>query len=91
MGYSVSRHYFGRTAPAYPFGDNPMHVVLLDGVLAGSWRHSLVRRGSAAQRCELDIRLSRPPGREQESALEAAVARYGDFLGMPAVRIPAGT
>ena len=91
MGYSVSRHYFGGSAPAYPFGDNPMHVVLLDGVLAGSWRHSLVRRGSAAQRCVLDIRLSRPLGRELENALDLAVARYGDFLGMPAVRTPAGT
>jgi hypothetical protein len=91
MGYSVSRHYFGGTAPAYPFGDNPMHVVLLDGVMAGSWRHSLVRRGSAAQRCELDIRLSRPLGQELENALEVAAARYGDFLGMPAVRVPVGT
>jgi hypothetical protein len=91
MGYSVSRHYFGGSAPAYPFGDNPMHVVLLDGVLAGSWRHSLVRRGSAAQRCVLDIRLSRPLGWELENALDLAVARYGDFLGMPAVRTPAGT
>jgi hypothetical protein len=59
--------------------------------MAGSWRHSLVRRGSAAQRCELDIRLSRPLGQELENVLELAVARYGDFLGMPAVRIPAGT
>jgi hypothetical protein len=91
MGYSVSRHYFGGTAPAYPFGDNPMHVVLLDGVLAGSWRHSLVRQGSAAKRCELDIRLSRPLGHAAEQAVEHAVARYGDFLGMPTVRIPAGT
>ncbi|MFP3463611.1 winged helix DNA-binding domain-containing protein [Arthrobacter globiformis] len=95
MGYSVSRRYFGGTAPAYPFGDNPMHVVLLDGVLAGSWRHSLVRRGSAAERCELDIRLSRPLGHAAEvavnEALEAAVARYRDFLGMPTVRIPPGT
>jgi hypothetical protein len=79
MGYSVSRHYFGGTAPAYPFGDNPMHVVLLDGVMAGSWRHSLVRRGSAAQRCELDIRLSRPLGQELENALEAA----GQVRGLP--------
>jgi hypothetical protein len=91
MGYSVSRHYFGGTAPAYPFGDNPMHVVLADGVLAGSWRHSLLRRGSAAQRCELDIRLSRPLGPAAEQALEAAVATYGDFLEMPTLRIPAGS
>jgi hypothetical protein len=90
MGYSVSRHYFGGNAPAYPFGDNPMHVVLLDGAMAGSWRHSLVRRGSAAQRCELDIRLSRPLGPAAQ-ALEAAVARYGDFLEMPTLRIPAGS
>ncbi|PNH86630.1 winged helix DNA-binding domain-containing protein [Arthrobacter sp. AFG20] len=91
MGYSVSRHYFGGTAPAYPFGDNPMHVVLLDGVMAGSWRHSLVRRGSDVHRCELDIRLSRPLGQELENALEVAVAGYGDFLGMLTVRVPAGT
>jgi Winged helix DNA-binding domain len=93
MGYSASRHYFGGTAPAYPFGDNPMHVVLLDGVLAGSWRHSMVRRGSAAERCELDIRFSRPLGHaagQAVEAVEAAVARYGEFLGMPTVRIPAG-
>ncbi|MFE5835913.1 winged helix DNA-binding domain-containing protein [Arthrobacter sp. NPDC056493] len=91
MGYSVSRHYFGGTAPAYPFGDNPMHVVLLDGLLAGSWRHSLVRRGSATERCELDIRMSRPLGHATERALDVAVARYGDFLGMPTLRIPVGT
>jgi hypothetical protein len=86
MGYSVSRHYFGGTAPAYPFGDTPMHVVLSDGVLAGAWRHSLVRRGQKVARCELDIRLSRPLGHATEQALEVAVARYGAFLGVPAVR-----
>lgn len=90
MGYSVSRHYFGGTAPAFPFGDTPMHVVLSDGVLAGAWRHSLVRRGRTVQRCELDIRLSRPLDRATEQALEAAVAKYGAFLGMPTVRVPAG-
>jgi hypothetical protein len=94
MGYSVSRHYFGGTAPAYPFGDNPMHVVLLDGMMAGSWRHSLVRRGSAAERCELDIRFTRrvghAAGQAVNEAVEAAVARYRDFLGMPTVRIPPG-
>ena len=45
MGYSVSRHYFGGTAPVFPFNDAPMHVVLLDGRMAGSWRHRLVRPG----------------------------------------------
>ncbi|MFE4543128.1 winged helix DNA-binding domain-containing protein [Arthrobacter sp. NPDC056727] len=90
MGYSVSRHYFGGTAPAYPFGDTPMHVVLSDGMLAGAWRHSLVRRGREVQRCELDIRLSRPQDNPTEQALEETVARYGAFLGTPAVRIPAG-
>jgi hypothetical protein len=59
--------------------------------MAGSWRHSLVRRGSASQRCELDIRLSRPLGPAAEQALAVAVAGYGDFLEMPTVRIPAGS
>lgn len=86
MGYSVSRHYFGGTAPAFPFNDAPMHVVLLSGYMAGSWRHRLVRP-AAGPSCELDVRLSTALARSGEEAmneaLDRSVARYGDFLGMP--------
>lgn len=87
MGYSISRHYFGGTAPVFPLHDEPMHVALLDGRMAGSWRHSLVRIGSAGPRCELEIRLSRTLDGSGDDAMNHAlgqtVARYGDFLGMP--------
>jgi hypothetical protein len=87
MGYSISRHYFGGTAPVFPLHDEPMHVALLNGRMAGSWRHSLVRTGPAGPRCELEIRLSRTlDGYGDEAmnhALGETVARYGDFLGMP--------
>lgn len=36
MGYSATRHYMGGGAPAFPFEGLPMHVVLLDGRMAGS-------------------------------------------------------
>lgn len=35
MGYSATRHYMGGGAPAFPFEGQPMHVVLLDGRMAG--------------------------------------------------------
>jgi hypothetical protein len=81
MGYSRSRYFLGGTAPALPERDTPMHVVLGDGRMIGSWRHDL-----AGGRCELDIRTRSDPGRAGNRAIDEAVAAYGRFLGMPAVR-----
>lgn len=81
MGYSQSRHYVGGTVPFFP-GEKPIHVVLLDGRLAGFWRHRF-ERGT----CELDIRLDAQVDDGTEQALEAAAFAYGAFLGMPTKRI----
>jgi hypothetical protein len=88
MGYSATRHYMGGGAPAFPFKGEPMHVVLLDGRMAGSWRHTLL-----PGRCELDIRLasaSAAPGSPLAAAMQEAVDRYGAFVGLPAVRVQPG-
>jgi hypothetical protein len=88
MGYSATRHYMGGGAPAFPFKGEPMHVVLLDGRMAGSWRHTLL-----PGRCELDIRLSSAdaaPGSPLAAAIQEAVDRYGAFVGLPAVRVQPG-
>lgn len=77
MGYSQSRHYLGGTAPYFPEDNGPMHVVLLDGQLAGWWRH-----GFAGGVCELDVRMNRTATPEEQLALEAEVDRYGRFLDM---------
>ncbi|MEK0154254.1 winged helix DNA-binding domain-containing protein [Arthrobacter oryzae] len=81
MGYSQSRYFLGGTAPARPDGDTPMHVVLRDGRMIGSWRHVL-----AAGRCELVIRTEQDPGPAGNRAIDEAIAGYGTFLGVPAVR-----
>jgi hypothetical protein len=81
MGYSTSRHYLRGKAPAIPDGDTPMHVVLRDGRMIGSWRHAF-----AGGRCELDIRTDPECGPADSIAIDKAVAAYGTFLGMPAVR-----
>jgi hypothetical protein len=90
MGYFATRHYMGGGAPAFPFAGGPIHVVLLDGRVAGSWRHRLL-----TDRCELDIRLHDPAGATTGSPLAAAVQeavdRYAAFTGLPAVRVPSGT
>ena len=89
MGYSATRHYLGGSAPALPVDGALMHVVLLDGRMAGSWRHTLL-----PGRCELDIRLFAPadpaPGSALDVAIGEAVDRYGAFLGIPAVRARSG-
>jgi hypothetical protein len=79
MGYSQSRHYLGGRAPYFPEGDAPVHVVLLDGRLAGWWRHSF-----SGGVCEVDARMKRPTTAAEQQALEAEVERYGKFLGMEA-------
>ncbi|HJV98199.1 MAG TPA: winged helix DNA-binding domain-containing protein [Arthrobacter sp.] len=90
MGYSATRHYLGGVAPAVPQEGAPMHVVLLDGRLAGSWRHTML-----PGRCELDIRLSGSgdpaPGPALDTAVQDALDRYGAFLGTPAVRVRSGS
>lgn len=89
MGYFATRHYLGGGAPAFPFEGEPMHVVLLDGRMAGSWRHTL-----RPDRCELDIRLADSagdmPGSPLADAIQEAVGRYAAFVGVPTVRVPSG-
>jgi hypothetical protein len=81
MGYSASRSYLGGKAPTFPRHGDPLHVVLLDGRIAGAWRHRLIRPGSPGQRCELDIRIGQD--RTPTGALEQAAKRYEAFIGMP--------
>ncbi|MEA3551648.1 MULTISPECIES: DNA glycosylase AlkZ-like family protein [Micrococcaceae] len=93
MGSSATRHYIGGGAPAFLFQGQPMHVVLLDGRMVGSWRHTLHPDG-----CDLDIRLPgsgdspRPPlsAAVLSAAVREAVDRYAAFLALPAVRIHHG-
>ena len=85
MGYSATRHYLGGTAPVFPVAGAPIHVVLLDGRMAGCWRHTMF-----AGRCELDIRLFAGADPALDAAVQDAVDRYGAFLGIPAVRLGAG-
>ena len=82
MGYSASRHYLGGEAPFAPAAGEPAHLVLRDGRLAGVWRHRFV-----GGRCELDIRLRTRTDPAAEAGINEAVASYGSFLGLPAVRV----
>ncbi|MDQ0822013.1 hypothetical protein QFZ79_004393 [Arthrobacter sp. V4I6] len=82
MGYWKTRHFLGGPAPFVPVAGEPLHLVLRNGRLAGAWRHNLVRG-----RCELDIRLDSDHHPDDEHEISRAVAAYGRFLGMPAVRL----
>ncbi|MCM1566425.1 MAG: winged helix DNA-binding domain-containing protein, partial [Dehalobacter sp.] len=55
-------------------------VIILDGKVAGTWNKAL-------KKSRVEIRLSpfRKLGKDEQEALESEVARYGKFVGLPAV------
>ena len=84
MSYTESRDILlspGTTAIAPPARESIYsHAILLDGHLAGHWRHAL-----EASRVVVDVYLYRALSPTAERALEAAVNAYGRFNGKPAV------
>jgi hypothetical protein len=79
MGYGESRDVMSPTGPAIG-GKIPFyHAILRDGEMVGHWRHTLEKKAAV-----LDTHLCRKLDRREAQALDAAVARYGEFLGVPA-------
>jgi hypothetical protein len=58
-----------------------LHAILLDGQLLGHWRHALEKKAVV-----VETSLDRPLVRGEARALDAAVERYGRFMGVPARR-----
>lgn len=81
MSYSESKDVLlgPGAASASPGEPACHHAVLLDGQLIGHWRH-VIEKGSV----RVETQLSRPVDGAEAHALEAAVERYGRFLGLPA-------
>jgi hypothetical protein len=65
-------------APSTEFG-LLLHTVLIDGVMAGQWKHVLRARDATVQIAPL-----RPFTAAERGASEQAAADYGRFLGLPA-------
>lgn len=57
-------------------------VIILDGKVAGSWNRSLEKN-------TVEIRLNpfREFNEDEQEALESEVARYGEFVGIPAILV----
>lgn len=55
------------------------HAVVIDGQLVGRWRRKV-----RARDVQVDISPLRPLDPAEEEAVDAAVARYGEFLGLQA-------
>jgi hypothetical protein len=80
MSYSQSRGLITGGGGQLPVPDRSifMHAILVDGTLAGYWRHQIGR-----DRAEVQTQLRRPLTEGEQAALHAAVARYAAFLGRP--------
>lgn len=84
MSYSQSRAAIlpgGPTSPAaLPVLDwtTYLHAVLIDGLLAGHWRHRLT-----ATQAVVELQALRPWSAAERRAVDAAVQEYGRYLGRP--------
>ena len=80
MSYSESKDVLSAPmAPAIP--DEKVlftHAILLDGQLTGHWRHL------SKKEVVVETSLYRPLDRVEAQGLDAAVERFGRFLGVPA-------
>jgi hypothetical protein len=82
MSYSESRRVIIRDGGVLPVPnwDNYLHAVLIDGILAGHWRHQLAARDAV-----IALQPIRRWSAAEHRAVAVAVARYGRYLGCPAV------
>ena len=84
IAYSQSR-YMIDLAGLLPIGADErlrIHVVLVDGQVVGRWRRVAIK-GSVT----VDARIGKVLSAGQEAAVQAAVKRYGRFLGVPATLV----
>lgn len=80
MSYFESRGLLTGGEPVLPVPDwsSFAHAILIDGRLAGHWRHRFGKSGAV-----VEVQLRRPLRADELTALAAAVHRYGDYLGVP--------
>jgi Winged helix DNA-binding domain len=81
MSYFESRRLLA-PAGVLPVADwtSYLHAILIDGRLAGYWRHRL---GTSS--ATVDVQLRRPLAADEWTVLVAAVDRYAAYLGVPAI------
>jgi hypothetical protein len=67
-----------RVAPDHPVHALMGHILLVDGQIVGGWRRTLGRHVDVELR--LLVKLTAP----EQTLVQRAVARFGEFLGAPA-------
>ena len=79
MSYFESRRLL---APAgvlpVPDWTSYLHAILIGGQLAGHWRHQIGKNSAV-----VEVQLRHPLKATERTELDAAVGRYGDYLGVP--------
>jgi Winged helix DNA-binding domain len=80
MSYSESRRLLSGGMALLPVPDytSYLHAILVDGALAGHWRHQLGRDGAT-----IEVQLRRPFTGTEREGLAAAVGRYAAYLDVP--------
>lgn len=80
MSYSESRSVIVPAGASLPVlnQEHYLHAVLIDGVLAGHWRHRLATRSA-----EVQVEPIRAWSAAERRAVEGAADEYGRYLGRP--------
>ena len=60
-----------------------LHAVILDGQVIGHWRRQLTKTSVI-----VETQMARPLSGAETTAVEAAIARYAAFVGLPAAWVP---
>lgn len=79
MSYFPTKQLMQPTAYGPSAGPSTLlHTVLIDGVMAGQWKHTLNAHSAKVQLATL-----RELSAAERAAVETAVADYGEYLGLP--------
>lgn len=78
-GVTFNPKLFAYYRDSTPMGGILSNVVVVGGRVRGAWS-----RTATARAVRVNLRLLAPPSRQERAAIEAAVAAFGRFLGLPA-------
>ncbi|MHA7269731.1 winged helix DNA-binding domain-containing protein [Arthrobacter sp. HLT1-20] len=79
MSYSASKHFlFTPAAQRHEPAALMYHPVLMDGLMAGTWKHVLTARSAVVQVAPLRVLST-----TEVAAVERSVVDYGAYLGLP--------
>jgi hypothetical protein len=81
IAYKDRRHFYNASDFQSPIARDNVpfaHMIVMNGRIIGTWKRTLAK--SAVR---VEAKFLHPPSASEQSALNVALERYGEFLGLP--------